>query len=464
MFTLRQYQSEAVDSAVGFLLDGSSKNGLIVLPTGSGKSLVLANVAQRLDAPVLIFQPSKEILEQNLEKFRSYGYEPGIFSASMNRRSIGEITLATIGSVAEAKGEKVQRRGKAHLFADFPYIIVDECHEVNSKKGGYKSFFDEVPAKLLGLTATPFRMASNSYGTEMRWLTRTKPRVFQEVVYYAQIRDLMDEGYLVKPEYQIVKGFNRHKLHANSKGSDYTDSSVQRHLFEIGFDQRLEEVMRRLLHKVCRNHILVFTRFVQDAENLVKAVDGGAAVSDKTPKREREAVLRDFRAGSLRYVANVRILDTGFDFPELDTVVDGQVTLSLKRHMQKIGRLVRPHSEKTDAWHVDMVGGIERFGKLEDVVIHEDPWCMRSGDRQLTNAYLTDTGKQKCDLCGSSLWFWARHVDPPHRANRISRPTNGVLPNINIKRVGGKTLYEIVAPGQGEFLAHAAVCTGRVRR
>lgn len=462
MFELRQYQLEAVAAATEFLLDGQQKNGLIVLPTGSGKSLVLANIAQQLDAPVLIFQPSKEILEQNLEKFKSYGYSPGVYSASMNRRSVGEITLATIGSVAGAKGEKVQRGSKAHLFADFPYIIVDECHEVNSKTGGYKSFFDEVPAKLLGLTATPFRMASNSYGTEMRWLTRTKPRIFHDVIYYANVRDLMDEGYLIKPEYQIVKGFNRHKVQANAKGSDYTDSSVQRHLFEIGFDQRLEEVLRRLIHKVGRQHILVFTRFVQDAENLVKAVDGGASVSDKTPKREREAILRDFKSGSLKYVANCKILDTGFDFPELDTVVDAGPTMSLRRHMQKLGRLVRPAEGKTDAWLVDMVDGISRFGKLEDMVIHEDPWRLMSGDKSLTNSYLTDRGKQKCDRCGSSLWFWARHSET-NNAQRISRPTNGVLPNIKISRVGGKTLYDVVKPGQGEFVSHFAVCTGRKR-
>jgi DNA repair protein RadD len=461
-FEDRQYQTEAADAGASFLLDDRQKNGIIVLPTGSGKSRVLAMVAQRLNAPLLVFQPSKEILEQNLEKFRHYGYEPGVYSASMNRRSVGEITLATIGSVAGAKGEKIQRESKAHLFTEFPYIIVDECHEVSAKKGGYKSFFDEVPARLLGLTATPFRMASNSYGTEMRWLTRTKPRVFSEVVYYAQIRDLMDEGYLMKPEYQIVKGFNRNKVQPNSKGSDYTDSSVQKHLFEIGFDQRLEEVTRRLIHKVGRKHILVFTRFVQDAENLVKAVEGGAVVSDKTPKRERERILRDFKSGVLRYVANVKVLDTGFDFPELDTVVDAGPTLSLRRHMQKLGRLVRPHPEKSDAWHVDMVDGIAKFGKLEDMVIHEDPWCIRSGDKQLTNAPLTEGGKQKCNRCGSSLWFWARHSGTGN-ANRISRPVNGTLPNINIRREGGKTLYDVVTPGQGEFVSHAAVCTGRVR-
>ena len=510
LFEDRLYQTEAADSGADFLLNGKG-NGLIVMPTGSGKSRILAMIAERVNAPILVFQPSKEILAQNLEKFRSYGYEPGIFSASgpggatqaerkerfpvrrdergrrlcracdtplkprrfycseacqkfvegeVNPRTrIADITLATIGSVTGAKGEKVQRASKAQLFVDFPYIIVDECHEVSAKGGGYKSFFGDVPARILGLTATPFRMASNREGTEMRWLTRTKPRIFSEVVYYAQIRDLMDEGYLVKPEYQIVKGFNRHKLHANSKGSDYTDSSVQKHLFEIGFDQRLEEVMRRLIHKVGRKHILVFTRFVQDAENLVKVVEGGAVVSDKT--RNRGDILRRFHEGDLRYIVNCRVLDTGYDFPELDTVVDSQVTLSLKRQMQKYGRLVRPHPDKKDAWLVDMVGGVERFGKLEDIVIHEDPWRMLSGDRALTNSYLTDTGKQKCDRCGSSQWFWARHVDPPHRANRLARPANGVLPNINLKRVGGKTLYEIVKPGDGEFVAHPSICPGR---
>ena len=462
-------------------------------------------IAQRINAPLLVFQPGKEVLEQNLQKFRHYGYEPGVFSASgpssetrrerderfpvgrdergrrlcracgqplkprkfycseecqrfvedqVNPRArVADITLATIGSVKD----------RADLFRDFPYIIPDECHLCGAKDGMYKSFFDEVPAKLLGLTATPFRTASNSRGTEMRWLTRTKPRIFQEVVYYAQIRDLMDEGHLVKPQYQIVKGFNRHKVQPNSKGSDYTDSSVQRHLFEIGFDQRLEEVMRRLIHKVGRRHILVFTRFVQDAENLVKAVPGGAAVSDKTPKREREAILRGFKSGSLRYVANCKILDTGFDFPELDTVVDAGPTMSLRRYMQKAGRLVRPHAEKADAWYVDMVGACGQFARLEDIVIHEDPWRMMVGDKSLTNAYLTDRGKQKCDRCGSSLWFWARHVSTGN-ANRICRPINGVPPNINIKREGGKTFYEVVKPGQGEFVSHAAICQGRARR
>ncbi len=100
MYQLREYQKEAVDAAVRFFESSRRNNAIEVLPTGAGKSLVIANIAYRLDAPVLVFQPSKEILEQNYAKLCSYGVlDTGIFSASFNRREVRKITFATIGSV-----------------------------------------------------------------------------------------------------------------------------------------------------------------------------------------------------------------------------------------------------------------------------------------------------------------------------------------------------------------------------
>ena len=99
MFTLRPYQSESVDRSVAFLLDPKKGNGLLVLPTGSGKSLVIANVVQNLVAQTVVFQPTKEILEQNLAKFEAYGFRPAIYSAAAGEKRVGEVTLATIGSV-----------------------------------------------------------------------------------------------------------------------------------------------------------------------------------------------------------------------------------------------------------------------------------------------------------------------------------------------------------------------------
>lgn len=448
----RVYQDEAVAAGVSFMLDGSRKNGIIVAPTGCGKTVILSRIAAELGEPLLVFGPSREIVQQNAEKLRYYGFNPSIYSASLNRRQVGsEVVLATIGSAVNYPA----------LFADYRHVVVDEAHVVNPKQGMYRQFFDALGGvKILGLTATPYRMATNSYGTELRWLTRTKPRIFHDVVFYIQNSDLFAEGYLAKLEYQVVKGFNKDRLKVHSSGAEYTDESVQKHLFEIGFDQKLEKVVRRLL-EVGRKSILVFTRFVQEAERLAAAL-GGAVVTAKTPKAQREAVLRDFKSDRIQVVANVNCLATGFDYPELDTAVLARPTMSLSVYYQQCGRPMRPHSSKESAWIVDMVGLVEQFGKIEDLTIHEDPWRICSGLRPLTNCYLTDRGKQKCKYCESSNFFWGRHRDT-NRALQISRPVNGVLPNINLVKSGGKTVYEIVKPGAGEFVAHQAQCVGRRR-
>ena len=100
-YVLRDYQQKASDAAVSFFNNKAKKtNAIMVLPTGSGKSLIIADIAARLDGHTLVFQPSKEILEQNFKKLCSYGIlDCSIYSASFNSKEISRITFATIGSV-----------------------------------------------------------------------------------------------------------------------------------------------------------------------------------------------------------------------------------------------------------------------------------------------------------------------------------------------------------------------------
>ena len=145
-YVLRDYQQKASDAAVSFFNNKAKKtNAIMVLPTGSGKSLIIADIASRLDGHTLVFQPSKEIVEQNFKKLCSYGIlDCSIYSASFNSKEISRITFATIGSV----------KSHPELFAHFKNIIVDECHLVNPIEGMYKDFFDAVKCKVLGLTVT----------------------------------------------------------------------------------------------------------------------------------------------------------------------------------------------------------------------------------------------------------------------------------------------------------------------
>jgi hypothetical protein len=141
-YKLREYQQNAVDAAYDFLQGNKWKGGLMVLGTGSGKSFVIAELVKRLDGDVLIFQPTKEILEQNFEKFQLVGGEATIYSASLKSKEISRVTFATIGSVIK----------KIDSFKHFKFVIIDECDVVNARGGMYQKFLRIVGDKYIGLS------------------------------------------------------------------------------------------------------------------------------------------------------------------------------------------------------------------------------------------------------------------------------------------------------------------------
>lgn len=387
MYKLRDYQQKASDAAVSFFNNKAKKtNAIMVLPTGSGKSLIIADIAARLDGHTLVFQPSKEILEQNFKKLCSYGIlDCSIYSASFNSKEISRITFATIGSV----------KNQPELFTHFKNIIVDECHLVNPKEGMYKKFFEVVNCKILGLTATPYRLSSSQeFGATLKFITRTRPAIFKEVIYHVQVSTLLDMGYLSKLNYYPMNptGWNELNLKVNTTGADYTDRSVQREYERIDFYSFLVHIVQRLVNNqktgIKRKGILVFTRFLKEAERLTYSISGCAIVSGDTPKGERERILEAFKAGEISVVANVGVLTTGFDYPELDTVVMARPTMSLAMWYQIVGRAIRPHPNKEAGWIVDLCGNINRFGYVENLKLVDGgngKWAVFSNGRQLTN-------------------------------------------------------------------------------
>ena len=348
---------------------------------------IIADIAARLDGHTLVFQPSKEILEQNFKKLCSYGIlDCSIYSASFGRKEISRITFATIGSVIN----------HPDLFSHFQSIIIDECHLVNPKEGMYKTFLELLKCKVLGLTATPYRLSSSQeFGSMLKFITRTRPAIFKDVIYHVQVSTLLDMGYLAKLNYYPMNpvGWNELNLKVNTTGADYTDKSVQREYERIDFYGYVVHIVQRLLNPKQggkRKGILVFTRFLKEAEKLTWSIPGCAIVSGETPKKEREQILEAFKSGRIPVVANVGVLTTGFDYPELDTVVMARPTMSLAMWYQIVGRAIRPHSSKESGWIVDLCGNIKRFGEVKDLKLVDGgngKWAVYSKSRQLTNVY-----------------------------------------------------------------------------
>lgn len=396
-YVLRDYQQQASDNAIRFFNSRSDKNALLVLPTGAGKSLVIANIANNMDGNVLVLQPSKEILEQNYGKLRSYGVDDcSIYSASCGSKEISRITFATIGSIM----------GHIDDFDHFRYIIVDECHLVNPTAGQYRTFFDKVKRKILGLTATPYRLSAtlqyldkdgravfrpkDEKGSEefdekifkgeitsenkciLKFLTRTRPRVFHDVIYQADISTLLNRGYLSKLQYFDLSVLDQCKLKRNSTGMDFDDSTLKESYQATNLQGQLIDIVKRLQRPKDgrpRKGILVFTRFIEESEALCKSIDGCVMITGSTKKKERESILQSFKEGSIKVVTNVGVLTTGFDYPELDTIVIARPTMSLSLYYQIVGRAIRPHPEKESAWIVDLGGNYQRFGRVEDLYL-----------------------------------------------------------------------------------------------
>lgn len=404
IYTLRDYQQQASDAAINFFKSKRERNGILVLPTGAGKSLVIADIAHRLDGNVLVFQPSKEILEQNFDKLRSYGVEDcSIYSASFNSKEISRITFATIGSV------------KSHMedFNHFRYIIVDECHGVNPQGGMYKDFFDCAKRKILGLTATPYRLTSAQICLDengrydptcepqnkciLKFLTRTRPRVFNDVIYQVEIQTLLQRGYLSKLNYYDMTILPQEGLKRNTTGMDFDEKSLFDEFQRVNLQDHLVNIVMRLQHPksgIPRKGILVFTKFLEESENLCRSIDDCEMLSGETPKKERERIIKDFKSGKIKVLTNVGVLTTGFDYPELDTVVMARPTMSLAMYYQILGRAIRPHPSKEAGWIVDLCGNIKRFGKVEDLRLFErkpgEYFIQGIADnqyKQLTNTY-----------------------------------------------------------------------------
>lgn len=310
----------------GFTLDGDHlyMDEQFFVHHNSGKSHILADIAHRLNAPILIFAPSKELLLQDHDKMERI--EKGIstmYSASVGQKMISMITFATIGSAIRHIDD----------FDVFRFILVDEAHDISADGGMYERFIHHrEDRKVVGLTATPFRLERDT----LKFLTRTRPRIFGKVLYACQVTELISKGYLADPTYFDLTELNMDNVRSNSTGSDYDDASLTAEYERSGFYDKLFNTAMRVLHPkngIKRKGILVFTRFTREAEDLVRrlAAHGvkAASVSAQTPSKERSALIKAFKDGRISVVVNVFVLGKGFDYPELDTIILARPTKSL---------------------------------------------------------------------------------------------------------------------------------------
>lgn len=383
--TLRPYQQKAVD-AVMWALDNNLLGGeLLVLPTGSGKSVIIAELADRIgkrfgsDHGILILQPSKELLEQNYEKLSHYvtDDEIGIFSASMNEKTVGRVTLATIQSIYK----------KPHLFMRTKLVLLDECDLLDPRKDEamFMRFLKAIGLpKVVGTTATPYRMAVGYKDGEsgvmepfatVKLINRLKGGFWQRILYNVTMEELMAGGYLCPLEYVDRDVVDQHAMMLNNAGTDFDMDS-----FSESMTTEQVKVVEAVGYGLSGSKsVLVFCPSVASAEELAKAVPGAEVVTSKTHPKERERIIGGFKSGKIRCVMNMGVLTTGFDHPSLDCIVLARPTRSVRLYQQMCGRGVRNAPGKTACKIIDVCGNVKNLGRIETFkVVKRHLWELES--------------------------------------------------------------------------------------
>lgn len=386
---LRTYQQEAVQSIYDWFAAGKNAP-LIVTPTGSGKSVILAEFIRRActefpDTKILICTHVKELVLQDYEKIKQLWPHArvGIYSAGLNKRQLRPITVASVQSIYN----------KEAFHGYFDLIIVDEAHLIPHKSDGmYRKLLDSSIAKnehtkLIGLTATPYRLDSGV-------LHEGDGAMFDGISYEVSVADLIDQGYLCR-------------LTAKH-GDDVDLSGVKVTAGEFNAAQLGERMAAlELVEHHCdiitercanRNSWLIFSVTVEHAAQISAALKRRGIASDYVsgdmPNGERDAKINAFKSGELRALVNCAILTTGFDHPATDAVVMLRPTLSPGLYIQMVGRGLRLHPTKTDCLVLDFGGNVRRHGFI-DKVQPPRKGAKKDGEQKAP--------VKKCDGCGSLL-------------------------------------------------------------
>ncbi len=375
---LRPYQHAAIDAVYQHLRDRDD-NPVVVCPTGSGKSVLIAQIANdavtRWNGRVLVLAHVQELLEQNADKIRRLcsDVKVGIYSAGLKKRD-------TESSVICAGIQSVYRRA-CELDA-FDLVIVDEAHLITTEGDGmYRQFLSDALVinphlRVIGMTATPFRLKSG--------LICSPDHFLNHVCYEIGIRELIRDGYLCP----LVSKAGKSKAHTENvsvRGGEFVAGELES---LMNRDSLVEAACREIVERTAdRQSCLIFASGVEHGKHIARILREKhnaecGFVCGETPASEREELLARFRGDSsgtlfgrepLKYLCNVNVLTTGFDAPNIDCIALLRPTMSPGLLVQMVGRGLRQHPDKQDCQILDFGGNIERHGPIDQIKVKEKP-------------------------------------------------------------------------------------------
>ncbi|EJG1858443.1 DEAD/DEAH box helicase [Vibrio parahaemolyticus] len=357
MYTLRPYQADSVKAVIHYFRKHSTP-AVIVLPTGAGKSLVIAELARLAKGRVLVLAHVKELVEQNHAKYEGYGLKGAIFSAGLGRKETDQqVVFASVQSVV---------RNLDSFKNQFSLLVIDECHRVpDDKNSSYQKVITHLRElnpgiKVLGLTATPYRLGMGwIYQYHTRGQVRTEEsRFFRDCIFELPIRYLLDENFLTPARMMDapVLSYDFSQLKPANTGR-YKEAEMDMVIDKAkrATPQIVEQIIQYARE---RKGVMIFAATVRHAQEIHGLLPEGetAIVIGDTPTPERDAIIQAFKNREIKYLVNVSVLTTGFDAPHVDLIAILRPTESVSLYQQIVGRGLRLWEGKNECLVLDYAG------------------------------------------------------------------------------------------------------------
>lgn len=413
MYKLRSYQQKAVDKTLSYFRKKRDPV-VIVLPTGAGKSLVIAELARVAQGRVLVLTHVKELVEQNHDKYESYDLKAGIYSAGLNKKDKSDkVIFGSIQSVANASED---------FFKDFTLVVIDECHRVGlDQETQYAQVIKKLRAEnenicILGLTATPYRLGLGwiyNYGHDGSEKTK-EDRFFKQCVFELPLEYMIRNGYLTPPVKVDIPVTCYDFSELTESGRKFTMNEVEELLKK---QRRLTPLIVKnvidITEKYNRQGVMLFSSTVKHAEEILEHLPEGEAklILGETDQAQRDAIIEEFKAKKIKYLVNVSVLTTGFDAPHVDVIAILRPTDSVSLYQQIIGRGLRLDPGKKDCFILDYTG-----------VTHDIYSPVISDKKPTPESVMVQI---PCPQCGFENNFWGRVDYDGHITEHFGRKCRG---------------------------------------
>ncbi len=342
---LREYQTEAVTAVQAAWTAHNMSRPAVVLPTGTGKSTVIAKLAVDARANggrVIMLAHRGELLDQmaaSVAHVDPAGEPVGIVAAD---RDEPDTAIVAASFQTMAKTRRLNSVGMRDV------VLVDEAH--HAPAGSYRGVLDALGSfgssvMTCGFTATMVRADTEALGS-----------IWEDVVYEKSLAWAIAEGFLVPPRGKTVVMDDLNKLaKIRNVAGDYNQGKLEE-VMAASVDSTVDAIMTHAPDRA----MIVFATGVDHAEILAmllteRGVPARAVVGSHSREYRQEAY-EAFRDGSLQALVTVQVLTEGADFPRCDAVVMGRPTRSQSLYSQMVGRALRPYEGKTDALVLDLTG------------------------------------------------------------------------------------------------------------